>query len=377
MRIEPSQVEHRGPGVEIVELPDGLAIRLADPVRDLHYARNEVTLIFDLSAFEHVRLAFTAKEFGDEPHASPPAPFGDDAVFDGVAVSADGLAWYEVQDLRHLRADRFITYDLDLDAAVTARGLAYGEAFRIRFCQYDNNPAPMDGLFLRGIVVSGEIGPFLHLKMDDNALNPVIYDAAAGQHHQTLSAPGGDPNTAAHSVPGPVGSAIQLAKADTITLGNVVDPLLAAGRDFTFCFWWKSEGAGSPTNEHILSSYLAASNHLFWFAYQGNLTGRVCRSIGNFSAAWVGGDDALWHHYALTRQGTTLRFWRDGRLGNSNTAAANAESLVGASLRIGAAPSGGSATWASGCVDDFRVYDRALRDWKIAALAGGPIEEHD
>ncbi len=75
---------------------------MSDPVQDFEYARNAVTLTFDLSGFEHVRLSFKALEYGDEPHAPPPGPFGDDANFDGVAVSADGVNWYEIQDLRSL-----------------------------------------------------------------------------------------------------------------------------------------------------------------------------------------------------------------------------------------------------------------------------------
>lgn len=368
MRIEPSQVEHRGPGVEIVELPDGLAVRLADPVRDLHYARNEVTLIFDLAPFEHVRLAFEAKEFGEEPHAPPPSPFGDDALFDGVAVSADGVSWYEVQELRHLRADRFTAYDLDLDAAVAAWGLAYGEAFRIRFCQYDNNPAPMDGLFLHGIQVTGDTRtPFLHLTMDDNALDSIVHDAAAGQRHQTLSTPGGDPNTAAHSVPGRVGTALQLGKTDTIALGETVDPLLAEGKEFTLCFWWKSEGAGQTTGDHLVSNFRDVGNSFYWFTINGNLACSVRRSVGAVGYTWPGGDDAVWHHYALSREGTTLRIWRDGVCARTDTHPANRESLAQGNLRIGASLIGGPA---AGCVDDFRAYERALRDWEIAALAG-------
>ena len=64
---------------------------MSDPVKDLAYARNAATLAFDLSAYEHVRLTFEAKEFGDEPHAPPPGPFADDVAFDGVAISADGV----------------------------------------------------------------------------------------------------------------------------------------------------------------------------------------------------------------------------------------------------------------------------------------------
>ena len=76
---------------------------MSDPVRDLEYARNAVTLTFDLSGFVHVRLSFAALEYGNQPHA-PKSEEGmekgeNDGVFgpvadfdlDGVAVSADGI----------------------------------------------------------------------------------------------------------------------------------------------------------------------------------------------------------------------------------------------------------------------------------------------
>jgi len=53
---------------------------------------------------------------------------------------------------------------------VGALGLSYGSAFRIRFCQYDDSPAPMDGFSIQGIEVAGDLRPpILHLAMNDNA----------------------------------------------------------------------------------------------------------------------------------------------------------------------------------------------------------------
>jgi len=46
----------------------GISIELSDPDPGLAFARNVLTLTCDLSAFENVRLAFDAREFGDEPH---------------------------------------------------------------------------------------------------------------------------------------------------------------------------------------------------------------------------------------------------------------------------------------------------------------------
>ncbi len=65
-----------------------------------------------------MRLGFEAMEYGDEPHY-PKDEGGSENVenivgfgpvadfnFDGVAVSMDGVDWYEIQDLRSLRSDK-------------------------------------------------------------------------------------------------------------------------------------------------------------------------------------------------------------------------------------------------------------------------------
>ena len=151
MPIEPITITQDGPGIDLTNLSGSISIKMADPVEDFKYARNTVTLLYNLSGYVNVRLAFEAKEYGDEPHAPPSNPFTGDADFDGVAISIDGVTWYEIQDLRNLRSDGFTAFDIDLDAAIALWGLSYTREFQIRFCQYDNNPAPMDGIFLHKI----------------------------------------------------------------------------------------------------------------------------------------------------------------------------------------------------------------------------------
>ena len=96
MIIPPTTVEQSGPGIDLSNQPEGLSVQMSGPVQDLEYARNAVTLTFDLYGYEHARLAFSALEYGDEPHAPPAGPFGDDVNFGGVAVGADGAHWYEI-----------------------------------------------------------------------------------------------------------------------------------------------------------------------------------------------------------------------------------------------------------------------------------------
>ena len=377
MKIEPTQIEQSGPGVDLSNLPEGVSLKMSDPVKDFKYSRNAVTLVYDLSGYENVHLAFEAMEFGDEPHAPPPNPFGDDVDFDGVAVSADGVDWYEVQDLRHLRSDRFTTYDLDLDAAVAALGLSYGSEFRIRFCQYDNNPAPMDGIFIHGIELQGDLRPpILHLAMDDNAANPTVVDSAAGAQDQTFLDPGGDPNTDAHSVAGVVGTALSFDGVDDeIDLGTTIDAALAAGQDFAIAFWW-SRGAGNDEAYMFIFTKPADNGKLFavnglyggsggsgpvynqFYVYRSNTP--EDRTLFTVSDAGYG-----WNHYVLQRRGDTFELWANGALVKEDTTAGNDRDFSGTSSFV---LGGTGSNHAQGTMDDFRVYDRALTEEQIQKL---------
>ncbi len=378
MRIEPTHIEQAGPGIDLSNLPQGLSVKMSDPVKDLAYARNAVTLTFDLSSHENVRLAFEAKEFGDEPHAPPPGPFGDDADFDGVAISVDGVDWYEIQDLRSLRSDRFTVYDIDLDAAVAALWLSYAKEFRIRFCQYDNNPAPMDGVFLHKIELLGDLrSPVLHLTMDDNGASPTVADASAGQYDQTFSDPGGNPNTEAHSTAGAVGTALAFDGVDDYIrlTPESHKPCLAENRDFSILFWWKADGPNPATSLFVLGNYSPAANEescfLCWTwgdslhfrieEYWPGGSRQVPKGFGN-------GTDGAWHHYALIRQGETIRFHQDAQLSSSDTDVHNTVGLApdSQSITLGMLATGGAHS--PGSFDDFRVYDRALSAEEVVAM---------
>ena len=225
MIIEPTTIDQEGPGVDLTNQPEGLTSQMSDPVADFEYARNGVVLTYDLRGAVGVRLRFSAMEFGDEPHypkselgivnSENVVGFGPvvDFNFDGVAMSVDGADWYEIQHLRGLRSDKFTAFDLDLDALVVGMGLSYSETFGIRFCQYDDIPAPKDGIFLQGIRLEGTLRPaILHLSMDDNAANPTVTDSAAGGNDQTFLDPSGNPNTEAHSVAGVVGDGAEFRR---------------------------------------------------------------------------------------------------------------------------------------------------------------------
>lgn len=128
--------------------------------------RAELTLSLDLTGFTNIVLKFWAREYGDEPQGPPPSPFTNSANFDGVAISTDGVLWYEVQGLRDLTAT-YAQRTVNLDTTVAVRGLAYGPNFLIRFNQYDNFPIPTDGISIDDVSVSGLVPGTPGIFIDD------------------------------------------------------------------------------------------------------------------------------------------------------------------------------------------------------------------
>jgi len=384
MTIEPISITTNGPGVDLTNFSGGLSVKMSDPAEDFKYARNSVTLTFDLSQYSQVHLTFEAKEFGDEPHSPPSNPFTGDADFDGVAVSADGVNWYEIQALRNLDTDGFSAFDIDLDAAIAQHGLYYTSQFQIRFCQYDNNPAPMDGIFLHAIELTGEQAAagaaVFHLPMDDNQADPTVRDISAVGQHQVFIDPSGDPNTAAHSVPGPnAATALAFDGADDrIDFGTeLLGDILAAGSDFTITFWYRTgadPGSDGKTFFCRDSSSILEPHIRFYVG----LNSIFCR------AGWGGGPgqyvilstgapmlDGQWRHFALRRQGQALSLWADGVAKETQSDPNYANSFYGPNwlpTAIGQVFQNTDSDWPFEMAD-FRAYDRALSDEEITALS--------
>ncbi len=364
MNIVPSSIEQDGPGIDLSEQATGVAIQMSDPVADFEYALNAVTLSLDLSVFDSVRLTFSAMEFGDEPHAPPASPFADGVNFDGVAISEDGVDWYEIQDLRSLRSDRFTSYDLDLDAVIAGLGLSYNSAFKVRFCQYDNNPAPKDGIFLQGIALTGDSPPpMMHLMMDDNSPNAVVVDSGTGGQDQTFLDPGGDPNTDAHSVVGAVGGALMFDGVDdAIDISGLSVPI---DQDCAISLWYRLNSLPGLILRSF-GNYVWNASGMF---LQQETDGRV-----RYEVMYTGGIDASmtyvvstleWNHFVIQRNGGVIEFHVNGEL--VGTYSDNpVQLLTGQVFHIGATINQGNVAIS---VDDFRIYERALVLPEIVALS--------
>jgi hypothetical protein len=120
-------------------------------------ARNEVTLTANLAALSDVVLSFWLQRPGaDADNSLVSSPFANGANFDGVAVSADGFSWSQIQPLLTANgvSSTYTQFTINLDEAVASAGLSYNSAFKIRFNHYDANSIPTGGFLIDDVSLS-------------------------------------------------------------------------------------------------------------------------------------------------------------------------------------------------------------------------------
>lgn len=128
---------------------------LDDAVTDAAFSAAEATLKLDLSNKKGVVLTFKAKSIGNEPHDPPAGNFTTTRNYDGVAISTDGGGtWRSVQSLANVDTT-WQTFIVPLDAAVTSLGGIFCPNFLIRFSAFDNSQAPLDGIAIDDVSVTG------------------------------------------------------------------------------------------------------------------------------------------------------------------------------------------------------------------------------
>jgi subtilisin family serine protease len=123
-------------------------------------SRIEVTTLLDVAGWEDLFLSFDAKSFHAPtigPHANP---YLGGSNTTGVAISADGELWYEIEALRGSNIARTYTIrTMDLDAALESTGLLGNGKVFLRFSTFVRNPADIDtnmaGLALDNIAITG------------------------------------------------------------------------------------------------------------------------------------------------------------------------------------------------------------------------------
>jgi hypothetical protein len=211
--------------------------------------------------------------------------------------------------------------------------------------------------------------------MNDNAASPMVHDAAPGGQNQVFLDPAGDPNTAAHSVPGPNGTTALAFDGvdDRIDFGSaLLGELVGANRDFSLAFWYKSADPGATSKTFLRRAGAYTEPHTRNYVSNG----RICWEV-----AWDGGSASLssaagmlndqWHHVVCRRQGQTLTLSVDGTIQQTKTDAnytGNLFSNSWSARAIGQTYGTYLSDWPF-AISDLRVYDRALHDEEIVALS--------
>lgn len=128
---------------------------LDDAVDDVILSRTEATLQLDLRNWTAVWLTFRGKSLGNEPNY----PDWQERDFDGVSVSNDGgNTWHLVSYELVTVSPEWTTISIDLRAFGVWDGVrnVFGPDLRIRISEFDNASAPLDGIAIDDVVVTGE-----------------------------------------------------------------------------------------------------------------------------------------------------------------------------------------------------------------------------
>ena len=211
-------------------------------------------------------------------------------------------------------------------------------------------------------------------KMDDCSTYPEVHDSQL-EYQQTLTDPSGDPRTIAHTATGIHGRALMFDGSDDtiiLTPESWFD-LFGFGTTFSLAMWWKPLITGVTPKMAIISNLQTGKGGFeFWFSHAN--TGLILQfkygaHVYLESYVWDETWPPKWHHFAMTREGSTLSVYLDGVLKGERTADFIAGALNSAGNDLSIASCRGVTKFAFGLGDDFRLFDTCLTPAEIQELA--------
>jgi methionine-rich copper-binding protein CopC len=108
------------------------------------FTLTEAVYTVNLTGLANPRLRFAHADLGDEEDPIP-ASWAGRTPGDGVSFSVDGTNWFRLWTPSDAPVGQWNVFEFNLAAAAQAAGVTLGSAVRIKFQQYDNQPAPLDG----------------------------------------------------------------------------------------------------------------------------------------------------------------------------------------------------------------------------------------
>ncbi len=128
-----------------------------DSVSDALYSSASATIRLNLSNKRNVVLSFKAKSLGNEPdYLSLSSMGGNPENFDGVSLSNDGgVTWRLIEWLGEVATD-WETFSIRLDDYFS-ENWRFGPDVLIRFSEFDNAPAPLDGIAIDDVLITADL----------------------------------------------------------------------------------------------------------------------------------------------------------------------------------------------------------------------------
>jgi len=138
------------------------ALRLDDKVGNSTFSLNMAELRLRLAGKSNPTLSFRSFRFADE-NSQMPSSYAGTRNGDGVSISVNGVNWHRIVDFTPIKDKTgWTTHEVNLATAAQAAGITLSNNTRIRFQQYDNYPATLDGrafddIEVREIVVAPSV----------------------------------------------------------------------------------------------------------------------------------------------------------------------------------------------------------------------------
>jgi hypothetical protein len=242
------------------------------------------------------------------------------------------------------------------DLRIYSRGLAAPDVTKLYRAARD---APTD----HSAAVDLMTGLTIHLPFDD-ATGTTAEDATANNHDGVLT--NGPTWVAGH-----LGGAVLLDGTNDYI--DVATPALPTG-DYTYALWLKNTVA-EAADTYLSAKSASGANVVALRLNRANSStnGLYHNGVAVWNGPFSSTATTSWMHLAWTRQGKVTRMYINGRV-VFGLYYATAITFSDCSLLIGtySNATGCTATLADflgGAVDDLRIYDRALTEPEIAALA--------
>jgi len=120
------------------------------------FSLNELILHIFAEGYANIQLTYTHRRFADIDHEMSPS-FSGSQNSDGIAISADGVAWYRALSLTGPNSTTTNqTRTLNLSEIATNAGITPGQDFRVKFQQYEDAPIPLAGFTFDDVAVTGD-----------------------------------------------------------------------------------------------------------------------------------------------------------------------------------------------------------------------------